>query len=246
MKQDVLKHVIDCQTHKVEEVSQAIINEMPITIYVNDDVIDTLMCIPNELENLIIGYLFNAYMIMSKEDIKSIIIDYDKGLAYVEIEGVVRPVKERYITSGCATSAVYHNLEDAVRLRFNSLFTSSLALKELKGLFDDNQEAEFSRVSLSGDQLLTFRGLNLLNALDKLVGYMVSHHIDPSQKILSFGEPVTSEVILKAIRIGITVVVSQKSPTSNAIKLAEMHQVLLVEFEDNCINVYSEFDRILI
>lgn len=243
MKQSISYHKIDYKTGRVKATDIQVDVEMPLTLYVNDRQVQTLLCLPEHLDLLIIGYLYNTYDITSVEEIKSMVIDEDKGLAYIDLYKDHIPDHQRYITSGCSSSAAYYSLEDAVRLRFKKLIGPAISLEFLKKAIE---HAKDGHVVLYDDSMIRYKGLTTNKALDKLMGHMIKHSILPSQKILAIEGVVSSEMILKAIRIGLSAIVSKKPPTSKAIKLARMHQILLVSFNDDSVNVFSEYSRVLI
>jgi FdhD protein len=84
------------------------------------------------------------------------------------------------------------------------------------------------------------------NAVDKLVGWAVAEHVDPSGLVLVLSGRAGYELVQKAVMLGVPIVVSVSAPSSLAIELAERFRIALAGFvrAARC-NVYSHGWRIL-
>jgi FdhD protein len=82
--------------------------------------------------------------------------------------------------------------------------------------------------------------------LDKLYGYSILKQIPTREKIIVFSGRISSEVLVKAAKIGVGIVLSKSAPTDLAIKLAEDLNITAVGFiREQSFNVYSHKDRIV-
>lgn len=78
------------------------------------------------------------------------------------------------------------------------------------------------------------------NALDKLYGYCLIHRISLSDKILVFSGRISSEVLLKAAKIGTGIILSKSALTILALSLAEELGITAVGFiRGKEFNVYT-------
>jgi len=66
------------------------------------------------------------------------------------------------------------------------------------------------------------------NAVDKIAGWMFRHHVDPSDKILYTTGRLTSEMIIKTVRMGIPILVSRSGFTAWGVDLARQVGLTLV------------------
>ncbi len=83
------------------------------------------------------------------------------------------------------------------------------------------------------------------NALDKLYGYCIQRHIPVRDKALIFSERISSEILIKAAKIGVGVTLSESAPTSLAVKLAQDLNITAIGFIRNGkFNIYSHPERI--
>lgn len=239
---------------RFEEIDDQIIVEYPLTIYVNEQEYATLLCTPEYLEALIMGYLTSDFLIQSYEDIRSLIIDEEKGLAYVDIDPEsIRNLefKSRYITSGCASSAVYYNTLDAVKLKYKQLTHSeSVSMSQLLVLMKDvNQFSELFKetggVHVAGlfdseKSIYLMEDIGRHNAVDKVIGKMMIEKINPEGKTMIISGRISSEMVLKCAKNNIRVIVSRSAPMDKAVQIAKNLNIILIGFaRGHRGNIYS-------
>jgi FdhD protein len=83
------------------------------------------------------------------------------------------------------------------------------------------------------------------NALDKLFGYCLVNRIPLKDKMIAFSGRISSEVLLKAAKIGVGIILSKSAPTNLALDLAEELGITTVGFiRGNGFNVYTHQERI--
>ena len=239
------------------EQTDVIIIEFPLTVFVNDKELATLLCTPEDMDLLVLGYLRSEHLIETKADIDGLVIDDDKGLAYVTLHKDVDldEFRNRYITSGCASSAVYYKTLDAITLRFNSMNTHTIkmtnvfkcmkSLNQNSNLFKDTGGVHIAGLFEENRLIVTKEDIGRHNAVDKIVGYLLENGITPENKTLYLSGRVSSEMVLKCAKAGISAVVSRSAPMSVAIKLAQMHNILLMGFvRGHKANIYSGKERV--
>ena len=78
------------------------------------------------------------------------------------------------------------------------------------------------------------------NALDKLYGFCLERRIPVRNKVLIFSGRISSEILLKAAKIGVGVILSKSAPTTLAITLANDLNITAIGFiRDGSFNIYS-------
>ena len=99
-----------------------VIEERPVTLFLNDQEIVTMMTINDYPEYLALGYLLNQNMIGTRTKVES--VEYHSDLSTIvvrtnKITDYEEKLKKKTITSGCAQGTVYGNLmENFKKLRF--------------------------------------------------------------------------------------------------------------------------------
>jgi FdhD protein len=241
------------------DVEDVIVNEFPLTIYVNDMEFATMVCTPTHFEEMVVGFLASEGVIRSYNDIHSLSIDESRGYAYVMLKVNMTTNQEyyskRFIGSCCGKSRQFYFHNDA-RTAKTSMSKTTISATQSIALM--NQMQNSSQVFLetggvhnaalcSPDEMIAVRtDIGRHNALDKLYGYSILNRVPVRNKIIVFSGRISSEVLLKAAKIGVGIVLSKSAPTDLAIKLAKDLNITAVGFiRGKSFNVYSCPERII-
>src|SRR5262245_43973769 len=94
------------------EVDDEIAAEFPVTIRLDGEEFATLVCSPDHLTDLVIGFLASEGIVRSIEEIKQLSIDENSGFAYVDLHRPQSTAKElhskRLIGSCCGKSRQFY------------------------------------------------------------------------------------------------------------------------------------------
>lgn len=109
MKKSITKRTITRYTQgSIEEIEDTIVTEHPITIKLNQSEFATLVCTPEYVEDMVIGFLASEGVIRGFEDIDDIWIQEKEGFAHVKTNYINHFYEKfhskRYITSCCGKS----------------------------------------------------------------------------------------------------------------------------------------------
>jgi len=198
-----------------------------------------MMTINDYPEYLALGYLLNQNMLRPNDQV--IAVDYD-----VEVEVVVvrtdektnyeEKLRKRTQTSGCAQGTAFGDLMealDAVELPKTSLRTSWLyrlthAINTIPSLYLE-AGAIHGCVLACGDQPLVYmEDVGRHNAVDKIAGWMFRHNVSGADKIFYTTGRLTSEMVIKTVRMGIPILVSRSGFTAWGVELARRTGLTLI------------------
>jgi FdhD protein len=244
---------------RFQDVEDVIVNEFPLTIYVNDMEFATMVCTPTHFEEMVVGFLASEGVIRSYNDIHSLSIDESRGYAYVMLKVNITTNQEyyskRFIGSCCGKSRQFYFHNDARTAKTSMSKTTITAAQSIELM---NQMQNNSQVFLetggvhnaalcSPEEMIAVRtDIGRHNALDKLYGYSILNRVPVRNKIIVFSGRISSEVLLKAAKIGVGIVLSKSAPTDLAIKLAKDLNITAVGFiRGKSFNVYSCPERIV-
>jgi len=232
---------------RVSEVAGDVVREQPLTIHVNGEKFLTLLCSPMMLEALVVGYLWMEKIIGGVEEIARVEVSAVDGRADVTLTHPVTLPTERILTSGCGggiTFRIDHRLFPRLG---SSLRVRPVELADgMKQLFDAATQYKRSRgihgAALSdGSRLLVVaEDVGRHNAVDKVKGQALLDGIPTTDRILLSTGRISSEMLLKAARMGVPVVASRTSPTEMAVALAEQLNVTVCGYvRPDGLNLYA-------
>jgi FdhD protein len=232
---------------RTSEVTAEVVREQPLTVYVNGEKFLTLLCSPMMLEALVVGYLWMEKVIATREEIVALEVSAVDGRADVTLAGVVTLPTERILTSGCGggiTFRIDHRLFPRVR---SPLVVRPTQLAHgMKQLFEAAEHYRRSRgihgaALYDGERLLVVaEDVGRHNAVDKVKGRALLEGIETQDRILLSTGRISSEMLLKAARMGVPVVASRTSPTEMAVALAEQLNVTVCGYvRPDSLNLYA-------
>lgn len=222
----------------------------------------------NDLE-LTLGFLFSEGIVNSYSDIKSIrhceTVEKEE-----EKENVVKVVisdtieidsdtfqRNFYTTSSCGVcgKSSIEAIEvscpvQTSNLKISSRLITSLPnkLRSAQTVFEYTGGLHASAIfSATGEVLLMREDVGRHNALDKVVGAsLFKEEIPLNQHILLVSGRTSFELVQKAARAGLVMVLAIGAPSSLAVELAKKQGITLVGFlKANSFNVYSHPERII-
>lgn len=239
-------------------VDDVVARESPLTIILNNRELATLLCSPANLEHLAVGFLFSEGLLKSKDDIKKVLVDEQRGVARVETPGAeeaeVDALWRRFITSGCGRGVSFYSpvdVQDQPKVE-SGLEISMPAILALVREFQHRSEVfratggVHSAALCDARQILVFsEDVGRHNAIDKIVGECVLRGIATDDRIIVTSGRISSEIVLKVARRSIPIIVSKSAPTTLGLKLAAELGVTLVGFvRGRRMNVYTHDWRI--
>lgn len=243
---------------EMRNVSAMIVNEVPLTLYLNDMELATLVCSPAGYRELGVGFLATEGLITSSSDIREISCQEDEGLLWIQTNSPVPQAENflrRQIASCCGKGrALLYFVNDARQLqlvesaaRFAAAGISKLmsALDEKSATFRATGGVHSAGLGSGRDLAVMYEDIGRHNAVDKVLGYTLLNRLDTSDKCLLLTGRVSSEILIKAARLSIPLVVSRAAPTMLAVELASELGITLVGFaRGQSLSIYSHGERI--
>ncbi|HMK66144.1 MAG TPA: formate dehydrogenase accessory sulfurtransferase FdhD [Thermodesulfobacteriota bacterium] len=236
-----------------------VIREVPLTIYLNDHEIVTLLCLGDHLKSLAIGFLKSEGLITRLEDLKSVSVDESDRLVRVEVAEDTALVEKLYsrrtITSGCGKGTTFYNALDALimdkinsslTIRTDQVFHLMRRLGEDSELYKITGGTHNSALATVDDLILFRTDIGRHNAVDKIYGESFLENIFLQDKVLVTTGRMTSEILIKTARMGIPILISRSTATSLAVNLAEQVGVTLIGYvRGNNQIVYTGRNRVV-
>lgn len=233
-----------------ETVSANVPEEMELTIFLNQQELVTVQCTPNKLNYLVLGFLYNEGVISSLSDVASMRACDDEAEVDVRLTDAdfELPTK-RTLTSGC-TGGVAFDID--VQAVDSNLIVKPDEITSLMKQFMKKMELYKLCGGVHASALCTAKKIVVIsedigrhNTLDKIQGECLMMGISTADAILLSTGRISSEMLKKAARMQIPVVVSRTAPTGRAVELATELGIAVVGYaRGNKLSVYSHPERL--
>jgi len=238
-----------------QHLTDTVVREFPLTIVLNDKELVTLLCSPQHLDYLAIGFLASEGLLNSKEDIKRLVVDEPASVVEVEALSLAKQagdVSRRIITSGCgrgvrlySTGGLPPPVNSETRLSATEIFALMREFQQRCTLFQATGGTHAAALCSNSEILVFHEDIGRHNALDKVLGQCLLDGIATEDRLLLTSGRVSSEVVLKAARRNIPLLVSKSAPTDLAVKLAQDLSITLLGFvRGTRMNIYANGWRI--
>ena len=220
-------------------IETAVTVERALTIFLNAQEIVTAMTIGDYPQYLAIGYLLNQNMLLADDIVTG--VDYDEELAVVVVRtkrktNYEKKLKKKVQTSGCAQGTVFGDLMEALenvslpkaQLRTSWLYALTNKINTTPSLYLEAGAIHGCVLCKEGTPVCYTEDVGRHNAVDKIAGWIYRHGVDPSDKILYTTGRLTSEMVIKTVRMGIPILVSRSGFTAWGVDLARQVGLTLV------------------
>lgn len=211
-------------------------DERPLTLFVDKRELVTLMTLGQNPELLVLGYLLNQRLVQRACEIESISVDWSVDAAAVRTHAGVADLDaktaRRTVTTGCGQGTVFGDLmAELPELRLPDAHTARIHHDTLNTVLESmRQRPSVHRLAGSVHGTALWRGAELLyfvedvgrhNAVDTVAGWMAMHDVGGADKLLYTTGRLTSEIVMKAARIGVPILVSRNGITAMGHDLAQ-------------------------
>lgn len=228
--------------------------EFPLQIVVNGSELVTILCTPLKLNVLVAGFLYNEGIINSLKDIAMMRVCEEDYVADVRLvsKDYVLPTR-RMLTSGCGGGASFIEQRDSLARLEPQLKVGPediLALmKQVYQKAEMHQRGGGVHASALCDEknvIVLCEDIGRHNTLDKIKGECLFMDIPTRDRILVTTGRISSEMLLKAGRMEVPVIVSRSAPLTRAVSLAEKLGIAVVGYvRANHLEVYSHCEMAL-
>ncbi len=230
-----------------------IVKEIPFTILVNGQEIVTLLCSPDKLEYLAVGFLLSEGLIKSDTQIKSVNLGKDGHYANVELDGDFQVPQDffqkRLISSGCGRGSSFYNPRDAldyepinsdIQISYKQVTDLMRQFQEKSSLFKKTGGVHSAALCNLGEIEIFTEDIGRHNAIDKIFGQCLSKGISTEDKVILTSGRISSEILIKVAKGKIPIIISRAAPTDLAVGLAEKMRVTLIGFvRGKRMNIYT-------
>ncbi|SDO23455.1 FdhD protein [Filomicrobium insigne] len=226
--------------HEGHSVTTDVVAERPLTLFLNAREIVTMMTIGDHPDLLAIGFLLNQGMLRPDDEITG--IDYDDDIQTIVVRTARETnyedkLKKKVQTSGCAQGTVFGDLMDeleGIELPADARITTTW-LYQLTRKINTEPSLYLKAGAIHGcvlceeDRPLVYmEDVGRHNAIDKIAGYMFLNSVEPGNKIFYTTGRLTSEMVIKCVKMRVPILVSRSGFTAWGVELARQSGLTLI------------------
>lgn len=225
--------------HTGAETQISVVEERPLTIFLNAQEIVTAMTIGDYPEYLALGFLRNQGMLVDGDVITA--VDFDEELETVVVRTEVQTnheekLKKKTRTSGCAVGTVFGDMMEGLEglvlpstsVKTSELYALAAKINTTPSLYLE-AGAIHGTVLCQGDKPLVYmEDVGRHNAVDKIAGWMLQTGTGAEDKILYTTGRLTSEMVIKTAMMGIPVLASRSGFTAWGVEIAQSAGLTLI------------------
>jgi FdhD protein len=233
-------------TERVEGVDQAgapittsVTVERALTIFLNKQEIVTAMTINDYPDYLALGYLLNQNMLRADDEVTG--VDFDEELSVVVVRtkratNYEKKLKKKVQTSGCAQGTVFGDLMEVIEnarlpdaeLRTSWLYALTNKINTTPSLYLEAGAIHGCVLARQDQPLVYMEDVGRHNAVDKIAGWMFRQRMPADDKIFYTTGRLTSEMVIKCVRMGIPILISRSGFTAWGVELARKANLTLI------------------
>lgn len=226
--------------HEGRRVDAAVITEQPLTLFLNGREIVTMMTIGDHPQLLAVGYLLNQNMLRADDEVTA--VEYAEDIKTVVVRtrrqtNFEEKLKKKIQTSGCAQGTVFGDLMDELdnisldgeaRLKTSWLYALTHKINTEPSLYLKAGAIHGCVLCEEDRPLVYMEDVGRHNAVDKIAGYMFLNGIEARNKTFYTTGRLTSEMVIKTVKMRIPILMSRSGFTAWGVELARKCGLTLI------------------
>ena len=217
----------------------SVVEERPLTIYLNSQEIVTAMTIGDYPEYLAVGFLRNQGMLLTddvitkidyEEDIETVVVRTQRRTSYEE------KIRKKTRTSGCAVGTVFGDMMEGIngltlpqtQVRSSWLYALAKQINITPSLYLEAGAIHGTTLCFQDQPLVYMEDVGRHNAVDKIAGFLFLNQMPSADKILYTTGRLTSEMVIKTAQMGIPVLDSRSGFTAWGVEIAQKVGLTLI------------------
>jgi FdhD protein len=233
--------------------------ERPLTVFVDKQELVTLMTLGASPELLVLGYLCNQRLIDSVTEVESVTVDWDVAAAAVRTHRGISDWQSRtatrVVTTGCGQGTVFGDMmselgglqlpdPSVARISQSTLVRMLETMRQQDSIHRRAGSVHGCALFEQGRMLMFVEDVGRHNAIDTITGWMAMQGMPGADKVFYTTGRLTSEMVMKAARIGVPIIVSRNGVTAMGHDMAQrLGMTLFGRAANRHFLCYCGFDR---
>lgn len=200
-----------------------LIKEITLNVIIDNalrhELISSVVCLPDMLDELVVGILFDKRLIKSYSDISSIAYETSTNIT----AHVILSNPDNADDKSLSYKAVLQKSYKTERIfELAKFFTNDTILHR-------QTNATHSCLLADNDNVyICVEDIGRHNTIDKAIGYALMNNINLSDCMIFTSARISSEMVGKIANAGIPILISKSVPTSMAVNLARENHITLI------------------
>ena len=259
MKDQEITYEVEVIDEKNRKKQLYIPAERPITLYLNNKELLTVMTLGANTKSLIIGYLRNQQLVSSLDDIESIQIDWDVSAAAIKLKSSAsnfdRLMEKVTITSGCGQGTMFGNLtadiekfklDSGLKIKQSVLLTIIDEVRRFNSIYKQAGSVHGCSLFKGSKMLFYCEDVGRHNAVDAIAGKMWEHQLDGKDLVFYTTGRLTSEMVIKGAQMHIPILLSRSGVTQMGVEMARnVDMTLLGRCSGKHFYIYTGSQRLI-
>ena len=225
--------------HLGADITLNVVEERPLTIWLNGQEIVTAMTIGDYSEYLAVGFLSNQGMLAKDETVLSVAFDPELQTIVVRTDKPTNyetKLQKKTLTSGCAVGTLFGDIIETLegltlpnsKVSTSWLYSLTKQINQMPSLYLSAGAIHGTVLCKENQPLVYMEDVGRHNAVDKVAGWMRGNQVSGADKIMYTTGRLTSEMVIKCALMGIPVLVSRSGFTAWGVELAEKVGLTLI------------------
>ena len=242
-------------------VEDTLIREAKLDIVVNGKKITSMMAVPLDLKELIIGYIIGEKIVDKVDDIKEIIVKTEDERNYEILidaktnqANIEKLNSEGVIVSGCGKAQSSQISPKAIKaktiitdfsIKADLLFDEMQTFYEQCPLYEQTGCVHTAKIYIDKDTYFIGEDIAQHNTIDKAVGKALLNGYDITHSFLMVSGRLSSEMVAKAVVHQVPILASRTASTCRGLMIAQTFGLTLIGFvRGKSMNIYRNPGRV--
>ncbi|MCL1936034.1 MAG: formate dehydrogenase accessory sulfurtransferase FdhD [Defluviitaleaceae bacterium] len=250
-----LEPIVKYDKNGISNIEDPIVKELRANLMINEELYLSMMALPQDFDELAVGFMFAEGLIKSIDDIERIESTCTGNIFVYTKEPIqVNEDDKRVLVSGCGSGSVSMEFLNELNLpqlvgnqtfSYNEIINMMKKFNKQSEIFNKAGGCHSAALRFKDGTDIFFEDIGRHNAVDKVVGKALMEKRSIEDCALLVSGRISSEIVLKTIKLGIPVLISQSGPTAMSLALAKKTNMTLIGFARAFrFNIYSGAFRV--
>jgi FdhD protein len=248
--------VVRVEGEAQRKAQELLTEEIALKLFSGERRVATMLCSPADLEDLVRGFLFSLGVIERADQLEKLVVNRASWSAFLELDPLVAedlPVLSGVVGSGCGSLPPLELRASPPPISGEGLSVPASRVSALMAELARCSEVHLRTGGVHGAALADAQGIRIFredigrhNAVDKVIGRGLAEGVNFGSCLLLSSGRISSEILYKAVRCRVPVLVSRAAPTDRSVELARNFNLTLAGFaRGRRMNLYSAPQRIV-